>query len=200
MYIVLGGITGRNRGEFGTNVSEVIAKMLLNEGQITGTLTYKSLDLKTEYDKYNVFIGNKKTGEVKASKVKICYMHKVIANDIEREINTFNKPELAELLGFRLKNPKVTKRKADITVKNDVTPGNITIDLLSVHGAHDYVIECTLHSETGGPDIITTLRTTNCYSYFSGFVSGGKYSFRSQAIMANNTLVRWTGAVILRIN
>ena len=199
-FHVNGGILGNNRGEFNATVANVIAQMLLNEGQVTGTLTYKSVDMKSTNDKYFAAIGSRNFSVAKSEKANLRYMHKVIANDVEREINTFNKPELAGLLGFRLKQPPKSQNKPPITVVNDVTPGNIIVDLLKVEGAHEYFIECTLISETGGPNVITTIRTTNCHSYFDGFVVGAKYSFRAQAVLANNTLVNWTPSVILRIN
>ena len=199
-YYLNEGIPAKTHGDFVLFINELITKFGLNQALIIGLLTYKSVDFKEQLTLYMAAHGIKDTITVGQIDKKIRYMYKVDANDVEREINTTNNPGLAPKLCFVVKNMTRVHHKAEIAVENDVTPGNIIVNLLAVADAYNYILECTQLSEVGSPNIITTSTMTNTYAILDGFVSGAKYSFRVQAVLANNTLVKFTNSVELRIN
>jgi len=199
-YHLNDGIATRTNGDFVLFINELITKFGLNQGLVIGLLTYKSVDFKEQLAPYIAAHGIKDSTTATQIEIKICYMYKVDANDVEREINTTNNPGLAPKLCFVVKNMTRVHHKVEIAVENDVTPGNIIVNLLSVADAYNYILECTQLSEVGSPNIITTSTMTNTYAILDGFVSGAKYSFRVQAVLANNTLVKFTNSVELRIN
>ena len=199
-YYLNEGIPAKTHGDFVLFINELITKFGLNQALIIGLLTYKSVDFKEQLTLYMAAHGIKDTITVGQIDKKIRYMYKVDANDVEREINTTNNPGLAPKLCFVVKNMTRVHHKAEIAVENDVTPGNIIVNLLAVADAYNYILECTQISEDGSPNIITTRTMTNTYAILDGFVSGAKYSFRAQAVLANNTLVKFTNSVVLRVN
>jgi len=199
-YYLNEGIPAKTHGDFVLFINELITKFGLNQALVIGLLTYKSVDFKEQLTLYMAAHGIKDTITVGQIDKKIRYMYKVDANDVEREINTTNNPGLAPKLCFVVKNMTRVHHKAEIAVENDVTPGNIIVNLLAVADAYNYILECTQISEDGSPNIITTRTMTNTYAILDGFVSGAKYSFRAQAVLANNTLVKFTNSVVLRVN
>ena len=199
-YHIKDGIPSRTHGDLVLFINELIVKFGLNQALVIGLLTYKAVDFKEQLTLYMAAHGIKDTTTATQIEIKIRYMYKVDANDVEREINTTNNPGLAAKLCFVVKNMTRIYHKAEIAVENDVTPGNIIVTLLAVEDAYNYILECTQISEDGSPNIITTRTMTNVYAVLDGFVSGAKYSFRAQAVLANNTLVKFTNSVILRVN
>ena len=193
------GIVEKNHGDFIIRINRLILKFTLSQAMII-LLTYKALDFRAQLSAFMDAVSTKKTSTANSINEKIRYMFKVVVNDVERQINETGDLSLAELMDMEFVNTDKVHNKAEIEVINDVTIGQVLIILLAVYGAHSYNIECTKISENGGEDVIVIRNITNADAMLDGFESGAKYRFRSQAILSNNTLVDYTGAVELRIN
>jgi len=198
-YSVDEGVGESTHGGLYLHLNNTSDKLILNEG-LVAHLTYKGSDFKTQLALFTASISDKSSTTTNLIEKKLRYMYKIDAQDIAKEINLTNNPGLAEKLGFKLSSTDRIVHKVEIEVLNDVTPGQIIVILLAVIGAYNYNIECTQIGENGKADIITIRNITNARGILDGFISGAKYSFRAQAVLANNSLVKFTSSVELRIN
>lgn len=198
-YYVNEGIPVTTQGDLFFYVDALAQKSLLHESGAT-YLTYKGADFLAQLTLYRKAKVDKATTTIKIIDKKMRYMHKVNANDFEKEINATDNPGLAELFGYVLTNTNKNVVKVPIEVLNDVTIGIILYIFLAVDGAHSYNLECTLVGENGKDDVVVVRNTTFASGSLDGFISGAKYRFRVQGVLGNAVFSEFTGYVELRIN
>ncbi len=198
-YYVNGGIKVNGHGQLFFYLDQVADKCALHEALVTG-LSFKSAEQKADLELFRKAMSARATATIELLDKRMRYKYKINAVDVEKEINATNNPGLADLLGWVLSNYGGGQNKLPIDVINDVIIGDVLYVLLAVNGAHSYNIECTLISETGDADIVTIRNVIASHGNMTGFVSGAKYRYRSQAVLGNNLFAEFTPAVELRIN